>query len=184
MSNLDQFITSNPGLQFLAAAVASNSTSIDFDTHITSDFDEYELRMLNVIPASDSANMTARTSSDGGSTYDAGAGDYSFNHFYLNGAATTVVISSGASGIRLATSVGSDTDEEGISGTLHLIRPSETTFTNLWMSGGFNDSLNRASIMISHGYREEAALVDGLRILMSTGNIESGLFALYGVNRA
>lgn len=65
---------------------------------------------------------------------------------------------------------------------MHLFDPSNTTFvkhfiirSNMYQSGSYSFDINVA------GYFNVTAAIDGLQFSMSSGNIDSGTFKLYGV---
>jgi hypothetical protein len=157
------------GSFLLSTQTASNSATVDF-TGISSAYDEYEVHVLNAVPANDGTGLQLRTSANAGSSYDSGATDYK----------NTVT---DAAEIALCQALGSDTNEQGYSGVVRIYRPSESTFTVVSAEGvGINQS--GVAVMNSFGgYRASAAAVDAVRFLMSSGNIESGIFKLYGLRK-
>lgn len=170
-------------LIFISTVTASGDATIDI-TGIDSTFDEYQLHLLNVVPTSDASDMFLRTSTDGGSSFDAGASDYDYSLLRTTGSSSTVDDSAAANHIRLATTIGSFTTENGVSAVVHLIRPAETDFTSVWSVGMSADNLARMSTHISGGQRASAADVDAIQILFSAGLVESGELKLYGVKKA
>lgn len=176
---------SGGALVFISSATASSDTSIEF-TGISSAFDEYEVHLLNVIPVTDSTQLTFRTSTDGGSSFDSGASDYSHGTVHLSAASTVTGFSdTSASLILLSSDNGSAANELGTNGTLRLIRPSESTFTNVTFQGVRTNSSAIVGPFMTGGTRLAAASVDAIQFFFSSGsNVESGLFALYGVNRS
>lgn len=174
---------SSASMVFISAATASSDATIEF-TGIDSTYDEYEIHLLNVIPATDIVSLYFRTSTDGGSTFDSGVSDYAYGNLYGAGATPTAATDTAAAFILLCPSVGSAANEAGVSGVLRLVRPSEATYTSAWMTGYFVDSSARPSPFTSCGNRSAAEDVDAIQFLFNTGNVESGLFALYGVKRS
>jgi len=67
----------------ISTATASTSASIDF-TGLTSSYFLYIIRYSNLQPATDATTLILRTSTDGGSSYDSGASDYSWSLFQAN----------------------------------------------------------------------------------------------------
>ena len=60
---------------------------------------------------------------------------------------------------------------------------SKSVFSRLWTK--YSSQRNKNMIMIKRALmRMSAADVTNLRFVMDSGNIESGLFALYGINRS
>src|SRR3989344_2129528 len=67
----------------LSTATASNSASITF-TGLSSAYSSYEIVAVDVLPATDSVSLFLRVSTDGGSTYKAGASDYDWTFVYTD----------------------------------------------------------------------------------------------------
>lgn len=171
-----------PGLRLISTATASASATVDF-TGIDSTYDEYQIHLLNVIPADDPAVISVRTSTDGGSTYDSGAGNYSYQ--YLDTVSTTLT-GAGTTGtaVNLSAAVGGAANEQGISVVITLIRPSDAAYAMLHWSGVFVAGDSSVRTIQGAGSRLAAANVDAIRIIASSGNIASGIIKLYGVRKA
>jgi len=172
---------------FIANATASGDSSIDFVTSIDSTYDSYEIHLLNIVPANDNVILYLRTSTDA-STFDAGASDYSWG-FIHNSAISTVAGSGDISSTHIPIAgsgggVGSDTNELGVSGKLTLVRPSEATYTQVVFVGMHNQFTPFHTPIVLGGARNSAADVNGIRFIFSAGDVESGLFTLYGIKRS
>lgn len=164
-------------LVWISNATASSSATIEF-TGIDSTYDEYVIKLLNIAPATDGAGINMRTSSDNGTSYDSGASDY--NRVIQEGA------NSGTQNdaeFPICENLGNGTGEY-YSGTVQLIRPSEATYTAMIAMGGFLNLNGDARTDINYAVRKSAADVDAFQFIMTTGNIASGLFSLYGVKRS
>jgi hypothetical protein len=171
----------------ISTVSASAVATVDF-TGISNAFDEYEVHILNAIPANDSVDFFIRTSANAGVSYDSGASDYSYGAMTgtPSGGGATVTGSTGAAQISLSVgvaAVGSAANENGVSIKIELIRPSESTYTQVNWSGSFVADDAAINPVIAGGNRLSAAAVNAVRFFFSTGNIESGIFTLYGVRR-
>lgn len=171
------------GLVLLATATASDDATVDFTSVIDATYDEYELHILNVVPATDSVDAWIRTTTDGGSNWDAGASDYDYAGYRATSGIISEFGSSGAAQIVLngSSAIGSDVNETGISGVLRLIRPAAAEYTQVNGAFGFAGTDNNTINSAVSGRRRSAADVDGIRFLFESGNVESGKFKLYGV---
>lgn len=174
----------SPGLVLLATATASNVTSVDFTSGIDSTYDEYEVHLLNVIPASDSKYLTLRTSSNSGSSYDSTAGNYYYNYSYFSGSTGSGGTSTVETSIYLTNPIGNAANELGVDAVVHLIRPSISQYFNLWWTGMYTDVNTVPYWLAGCGLRKTAAAVNAIRFLFSSGNIASGEFKLYGVKKS
>lgn len=168
----------------LATATASNSATIDFTSSIDSAYDEYKLHIINAVPATDSVLLYLRTSTDGGSTFDNGAGEYRWTRTDMHSNTSTVGGSNSNSDteIEIIKALGSAAGE-GFNAIITLFKPSGTRFTQFGFSSYGIDASGRPSFSVGVGARQSAADVDAVRFFMSSGNITSGEFKLYGVEK-
>ena len=171
----------------MSTVSASNVATVDF-TGISNAYDEYEIHILNAIPATDGVGFFMRTSANAGVSYDSGASDYSYGGMTgtPTGGGATVTGSTGAAQVSLSigvAAIGSAANENGASMVVQLIRPSESTYTQINWSGSFVADDAAINPVIAGGNRLSAAAVNAVRFFFSTGNVESGIFTLYGVRR-
>ena len=172
------------GRKLLATKTASASAALDFTEFNNATYRRYEFELENVKPATDNVSFYFRTSTNAGSTYDAGASDYVHGQSGTSAASATTGASVGASAIPLNTAVtiGNAASEYGLSGELVLTgAPSAAVFTEL---RGMVTYWNTAGAMVQlelGGARLSAADVDAVRFLFSSGNIESGTIRMYGI---
>jgi hypothetical protein len=173
--------------ELISSATASSSSSIDF-TGLSSTYFAYKIVASNVVPASDTVDLYFRTSTDGGSTYDSGASDYAY-------AALAMLASSSPSNaavgdnaraeinVTASTSLGSGTNES-IDMELTIFNPSGTGHTRVLYQTFVNTSAPAYESAYGAGVRLSAADVDAVRFVLSSGNIASGEFRLYGIKGA
>lgn len=164
----------------ISSQTASSSATIDFTT-LSTLYRDFRIVLSHVIPATDTADFWIRTSTDGGSTYDSGGTDYEHTRDAFHTGGTSVISgSAGDTKIVLLGSLGNNTREE-ISGEIRLHDPQAALGGAItWQicgkisSGAFYNCTGA-------GLRDAAANVDAIRFMMSTGNISSGTFTLYGL---
>lgn len=178
-----------PGLTYLNSGSVSAAATLDI---VMTTYTTYanKLLVVNLIPVTDNVTLGMRFSTDGGSTYDAGALDYrqtvaGYNDaggsYLTAGAGNTMVIinGDGIEGIGNAVTEGCE-----VSITLHDMT-STTKFTRANWKGSFMDSLaagSRHSIADGGGTRVIAQDTDAIRLFFLSGNISSGSWRLYGFN--
>jgi hypothetical protein len=169
----------------LQTQTASSSATLDFTAFNSSLYDDYELIVDNLVPASDNVTLVLRTSTDGGSTYDAGVSDYSWGSLYT-GTTAAGGNDEADSGISLANAntFGTGTSE-GASSRIQIINPAAAAFTRvLFHTGGRRAADNVTFTSAGFGMRLSAADVNAVRLLFSSGNIASGTARLYGRRKA
>jgi hypothetical protein len=172
-------------MTLLASATASNSTSIDFTSGIDSTYDEYVLAGVDINPATDAADLLLRVSEDAGSNWKSGASDYKYSRSLYG-------ISGGAGGGGAATTaivVASNTSNaaaETVNFVCHFFKPSGTASAKNFQFlplGYINSGGDYYTQMVSGSYVGTNNAITGVRVLMSSGNITSGSFYLYGVKK-
>ena len=172
----------------LATATASASATIDFDSGIDfAAYKKYVLEFSDLVAASDDVDLMIRTSTDGGTGYDAGGTDYTYTFERLIDSSTVAVVRSGAAtSVPISTNPTSEgwgnTAGESVAGSITLWNPSGTRNTMMdFVVTGQTATSGDLCICSGSGMREAAEDVDGIRIVMESGNITSGVFKLYGV---
>lgn len=127
-----------------------------------------------------------RTSSDGGSTFDTGAGDYGWSLNSVNSDnEINVSVGDGSDGsIVMSETVASnavgDGANEGWSGYIQILFPTETTYTRILFHATYGAPSGTRNV-IGYGARLSTADVNGIRFLFQSDDIVSGSFAAYGV---
>jgi len=176
-----------PRKQLIQTLVASSSATLDFAIGIDSAFNSYEFVLSNVIPATDASSLYVRTSSNAGSSYDAGASDYHFiGAAYNSSGVSAIGNSTGAAFGYIAGTSGvysvDNASTSGVSGVMHVTNPSSTAAYKLLMTDtnyvGDGGTINR---FIGSTHRRSTSAINAIRFLFSSGNIASGSISLYGI---
>lgn len=166
------------GWELLYATTASSSSEITF-TDLNATYDHYMITWDRTVPASGSATLRFQISEDNGSTWlNSGS---AYKQGALNAQAST---SQDYIEVTLAMSTSTDRGAQG-----HII------FNNVHGTGTrprwiFDGTYCNASILPFH-YGQHGEFNDGggtdmdaVRAYMSSGNIASGNFAIYGLNKS
>lgn len=177
----------NPSCVMLNSATASASAVIDF-TGLTSTYDVYLVKMTHVIPATNAVSLNLRFSVDNGSTFESGATDYKFavNAYAASGVSKSQG-STGNSAIALhgTDNITNTTSHGGLSGVIVLYGLSATSTQKSCSFNTVYDVSTNFSACYGGGVAAGSALqtndVDAIRFFMSSGNIATGEFYLYGI---
>lgn len=158
------------GLTRLASLDLSSTANADFTEFDATKYDAYRF----VLQAVKSSNATSdvlmfRTSTDGGSTYDSGASDYSWQYSQGSGGNSN----NNDNAIDIGASL---TSGQGLSGTVELIGPHLTAYTSV-VFNTYGESVNK----VGGGERKSAADVDAVRFAFTLGTLESGTITMYGL---
>lgn len=174
----------NTALSFISKVTLNNDSTVDFTQFDSSLYESYLFTFSNVIPATDNVTLLARTSTNGGSSYDSGVSDYSNIDFRADGSSQIDESGTVTSTIYLLgrlTPIGSDTNEHGVSGKVEIFGPHlsrrtllKSDFTYFNIAGNVNGGGVYAS-------RQAASDVNAIRFYFSSGNFESGTITMYGL---
>ena len=182
------WVTPSAGaMTFISTSDISAAATYDFTGFTAASYDTYALHVMNLIPATDDVSLELLTSTNGGSSYDTGASDYSwFAQMHDtntgDGADDSIWMNGLSSGT--AYRFGSASNEDGLSFVLYVEGAHLTKRTQFhWIGGGF-DAGGVMKLFLGAGARLESADVDGIRLLFSSGNIESGTVTAYGLANA
>ena len=164
---------------------ASSSATLNFTTCISSTYDDYQIEFVAISPATNGDSIGFRMSTNGGSSYDAGA-NYSWSAFGMafNG--------SGANG-NLTDTAGYVSNGQGspastlgtFIGTAHLMDPlkvqNASGETEITATGFGLTSAGQRISFSSYGTYNSSTAVNAFQVLASTGNIASGTVRCYGL---
>ena len=174
-------------IALLSTQTASTSASVNFDnTLLTSTYKTYEFKYMNVVGSADGERLQMRFSDDNGSNFDA-------NH---TGGFMTMYAS--ASGAGVTYDAGSDSIQEGyhklgtdqswdagdsMGGRVTIQNPSSTSFITTYQ--GESSYISHHSTIYNYttyigGIWDSLAVVDYVRFEMSSGNLVTGTFQLWG----
>lgn len=181
--------TGTGGWVLVEQHTASASASLDFTACFTSTYDEYEIRFIRLIPATDAQALHLRVTTNGGSSYDSSSLYFQSNYGVTHNAGA------GSSGNTIAAPAGQfyvvgpaagdvvdDNTNYGVSGHLVFVDPIGTAgYKEIWgdITARLNSNLQLRSV-IGGGY-QSATAVNGFQVYFASGNIASGTVRCYGI---
>jgi len=172
-------------LVLISTETASSSSTITFASGIDSTYKEYIFKYYDVHPSA--GVRLAVNFRDGSTAYDA-TKTSTFFEAYQNEAGTSTSLAyvtdydlAQSTAVQSIGYIGNENDES-CAGTLHLYDPSSTTFVKHYIATtpGYHGS-NLALTSYVAGYCNVTAAIDGVQFSMTSGNIDSGTFKMYGV---
>jgi len=183
------WVTPSAGaLTFISSTDISAAATYDFTGFTAASYDSYVLNVMNLIPATDDVSLELLTSSNGGSSFDTGASDYSWGAISSNDTTNTTDASDDSIRINGSTAhalyrFGSAANEDGGSFALHIMAPHLTKRTTFHWIGTYFSAYTASELQMfsGGGARLSSADVDGIRLVFSSGNIESGTITAYGL---
>ena len=179
--------SSGGGMTLIATQTASADSTIDFANNLDSTYEAYVVVFSGTIPATDGARFQLRIGTGGTPTYQSGASDYSWSTDYtVPGAASGGAVASDAEIelIGTALTVGNATGEH-VAGRVFIHSPSDTnlhTYVEAQIVG--KNTASGLFIANTAGSYNATTAVTSLRFLFSSGNITSGEFKLYGLQKS
>jgi hypothetical protein len=185
-SNWKSIKEQGKGRVLIEEKIASSSASIEFTRGLDGSFPKYEIELFGVVPATTDSVLHLRTSSNGGSSYDAGASNYvstnfvsSFTNTSLSGGALTVIeITNSTVGRRIENG-----SAQGLSGTIQVEGLANTTRVKRFVFNmAYRNTGGGIERVTGSGNREATSIVNAILFFFGSGNIASGTFRLYGVN--
>ena len=179
-------------LNLISTQTASSSSTISFASGIDSTYKEYIVKFFDVHPATDnntSTNYFEVNFRDGSTDYDATKTTTIFRAYHFEDASTQGLsyetdhdLAQSTGFQRISQGMGNDNDQ-CVAGILHLFDPSSTTFVKHFICETNNIHADNASYRWNvAGYINTTTAIDGIQFKMTTGNIDSGTFKLYGVS--
>jgi len=171
----------------LSTQTASDSSSLDFTSGITSTYREYIFKFYNINPATDAAALSFQVNASGQSGYNETITSTFFiaehNQTGADSYLGYIAGSDQAEGTayqHLVYSIGSGADENA-AGELHLFNPSSTTYVKHFYSrfSAYHAS-NYASDYYAGGYVNTTLAIDDIQFKMSSGNFD-GTIKMWGV---
>ena len=173
----------------LASASGSGGATLDI---VLTAFSAYRHKMLifSAIPATDAVDLRLRVSTDGGSSYEAGASVYAWNAGGMAGGSGFSEGNTGDSSIRLEVNAAAahPIGNAAAEGCNFKIMMWDTTNTARWPSftwEGMHTSSNASPRVVSTqggAHLGIAQDTDAIRLFFSTGNLGAFSWTLYGFN--
>lgn len=170
----------------LTSGTVSAAATLSID--LSSWYNKYttiEIELINFVPATDAVDFLCRLSADG-TTYDAGASNYSWSLTFGRSDATN-----GADGSGGATSIGlngtgshvGNAAAKTYNGVIRINNPGSSSVNpsiNYTAQYYNQTSSNNHLSVIGGGERLAAQLTKGIRLLYSSGNISAGIYRVWG----
>lgn len=163
---------------------ASTSAELDFTTCISSTYDDYELRLVNLLPGTNSQQILMQMSTDGGATYDSVAGNYTWAAIY-SGQGTGGFYAGLTSGLQVSHAQADNTPSfGGVTAHISLHAPgSSTTYKHAeWHIEGRDARDPVPSTQLFGGMYISTTAVNAFRFISTSGNLTSGTARCYGLS--
>jgi hypothetical protein len=173
------YVDAASSMVLLETQEASNDASLDFTIGFSSDYSTYKLVVIGALPSTDGSGLSVLLSSDGGSTWLSTGVDF----LRLSAASTSTSVSNTThSDIRLTYAIGNvNAQETGASGTVDFYRFNDAEYTTALGQIALRTDSNAQTLFSTNNLHKSATAMNGVQVKMTSGNIASGTFKLYGV---
>lgn len=168
------------GWILLAEQTASNSAELDFLTCITSDFDDYQIRYQNLLPATNGATIGLQLSTNGGSTYSSST--YVNVAIFAGVGAAVGKDTSNTSNIAMSGGA-SNSSNHGASGVVDLFGPGNSVYKQFLSKYSFYSSGPDNIVVFNGGEWQTTTSANAFRVIASSGNLASGIVRVYGLSK-
>ena len=188
------FATINPGsMTFIKTITASSDSTIDFKDGTSSvvldnTYPAYMFKIINMNPATTNAIFEFQGNASGGSGFNETITSSSFRAYHTESDSAAVLqylvnddLAQSTDYCHLANGVGNGSDES-LCLELFLFNPSSTTFVKHFIARCiFYEDANMPVDHYTAGYFNTTSAIDEISFKMSSGNIDTGTFKLYGI---
>jgi hypothetical protein len=164
-------------LVLIQSQTASSSATISFTSGITSTYNNYVFYLSNVVPATNTAQLKLVFSINGGSSYITSSLGTGMNYWAYNSTTNNNVNASTSFFISPALST-----TTGMSGIINCLDITSGTvpLQNSIMTLN-STALATTAFGVGGGFYFTTATINAFQFSMSSGNIASGVFTLFGV---
>lgn len=183
-------------VDIISSASASSSASLDFTTGFGAEYDKIVFVITGLEPVTDGAALWMRTSSNGGSSYDAAASNYEYlkDSKILTSTTPTAndTSSTGDTKIILTAAIsttGNTAGRVGCFGTVILYDPADGGIRHkcvhaemVYFENTSNDGF--LAMMKITAARKSTAVVNAVRFQMDSGNIQNATITMLGVRNS
>ena len=160
-------------------------TNIDLTGFASGTYDNYKIIISNGQPANDVVILEMETSTDGGSTFDTGASDYSWARHLADEQGTGPFDNGDADDTEIqltGTGTVGNAANENFSGEIIIYRPEDTEFTAITWNQVHRSDTGLLTAGSGAGERQSAADVDAVRFHWSAGDwVAQGSIQFLGI---
>ena len=177
-------------LNLLSTQTASGASSVSFTTQLTSTYDVYVFKFIDINPDSHDKNFTFQVNATDGADYNDSAITstvFESEHYEDNSVARVRYEpnddqAQGTAFQILAEGIGNGADES-LAGVFHLFNPSNTTYVKHFYSRvNESDGANFTVDCYAAGYFNTTSAINAISFKFDSGNINAGTIKLYGVS--
>lgn len=182
-------VLATPGAWKVIATNTAGGATVDFASGLDDTYDMYMVAISNLKPATDDVDLWIRIGTGGTPTYQTANYGWASQCCSANAAATNPRASNLADSKMITTAnngtsgVGNASGEH-LSGIIRFTNPEASDFVSFWWELSYCSALPDQMSSSGAGRYNVAGAITAVRFLMSSGNISSGRFTLYGLKKS
>lgn len=172
---------SGGSLIFLSEVTASNSSTVDIETTFDSTYDEYVIKVTNLIPETSNTGIRARVKIGG--VYD-DTSNYSSASTVTQSIGDSYTGNDGGTTMFLTTSFAGANRPTSFEFLVH--NPSSTSYAKgfNWSGLLYRNGATLSASFVGAGLNSSTSACTGVRFYMTADRIVSGTFRLYGIKKS
>jgi hypothetical protein len=177
-------LSSVNGPILLATLTASASASLIDTTSLTSTYKSYEFRLINILPATDGADLNFQVSVDGGSNWKADSAYVQALISLKTGGSVTATGSTDTVGFVAVDSTSNSAANGGVCGVVRVAAPSSGSTHKAFQIQSTNYDNSPAALSTTVGvisYTGVVTAINAIKFFFSAGNITSGYIEVWGM---
>jgi len=164
----------------LETQTVQDVATVDFDQYIDSTYQDYLIECTSVVPITDNVNLIMRISVDGGVNYLSDA-NYDFGYAHVYGGGGAFQGSSNSTAIEVAVGIGGASQDSAHSSIFIHSTPGLNSYKPInFISSHIAADENIVADFGGGRYDNSQSPINAVRLLMSSDNIDYGIFTLYG----
>lgn len=166
----------------LDSVIASNVSSVSFVSGIDSTYDSYEIEVMSLVPSLGGTLVYVYLSDDNGNTYKSSLYKVCLRISSSNGSGVSFGLES-QSGIRTTYTATGNGVGNNYNATFKLINPSNASVYKYISFQGWHTRYDNydESFTGAGSWHGGVSAINGIKFAVSSGNIVSGIFKLYGL---
>lgn len=172
------------GIVYLSTATASASATLDFTSGISGAYGAYLFTLVNFVPATDGTNLRILVSEDAGANWKTAITDYNGAIWAVNSTPASGAANPSFFSDALTIAQGlSSTAANPLNGTVFLFQPASATTKKMFQYDltYFSSSALYTRIAGVGAYFGTTNAINGIRFLMSAGNLTTGTVQMFGI---
>ena len=177
------------GMKLLSTLTASSSATLDFTSGLTSTYDHYIFKFIDIHPQTDQKNLSFQVDTGTNTNYNQTITSTVFQAYHNEGDSAAVLgyitgldLAQGTAVQQISEATGNANDE-CVCGQLTIFSPASTALTKHFISRTqAAEGTGYSGEQYTAGYINTTTAITRVRFKFNAGNIDSGTIKMYGVD--